>query len=58
MGDPSEPSWELSSLHIPLASTLNPGLLLPLRLGQETCVSLKDWLPPLFKGQKNSLHLK
>ena len=57
-GDPSEPSWELSIFSHFLGFAFSPGLLLPLRLGQETFVSLEDRLPPLLKGQKTSLHLK
>jgi len=33
-------------------------LLLPFGFGQETCISMEDWLPPLLKRWQTSLHLK
>lgn len=47
--------WSVSSHSLGFA--FSPAWLLPLQLGQETFISLEDWLPPLLKGQKTGLHL-
>lgn len=45
------------SLHS-LDFAFSPDLLVPLGLGQKTCISLKDWPPPLLKGWKRHLYQK
>lgn len=56
-GDPSEPLWEWSISLDSLGFAFSPAWLLPPQLGQETFISLEDWLPLLLKGQKTGLHL-